>query len=345
MTQAFIDNTCTDQTPAWTAPAFTGDPCSRRRGTDITPQTHRKARVPVSVIIPTLDAGRCLASLLESLWGQSRYVDQIVVVDSTSSDHTIRIAREAGCTVKVIPRCSFDHGGSRNLGARIATGDILVFLSQDVMPTNDRFLEELLDPIVNHRASATYARQIAGAEASAIERFTRDFNYPSRSYLRSAPDIQHANLRSYFFSNAASAIEKSKFWDVGGFPVRTIHAEDMFLCARLIRAGHTIGYQANAQIYHTHAYSPIEQFKRYFDKGVAVARAAEMFKDCSARSEGVRFAWGQIRYLIQQRQWHTVPRSVLESLLKALAYRLGQTERRLPHALKQRLSLHKTFWR
>ena len=59
---------------------------------------------------------------------------QIIVVDSGSTDDSVAIAREHGATVIDIAPGTFTHGGSRNLGALRAQGEVLVFISQDAYP-------------------------------------------------------------------------------------------------------------------------------------------------------------------------------------------------------------------
>ena len=98
----------------------------------------------ISVIIPTKDAGKILYRLLTSLINQSLKPDQLIIIDSSSKDNTVKIASEFKADIIQIKEEEFDHGRTRNLGASVATGDILIFMTQDAIPENEKTLESLI---------------------------------------------------------------------------------------------------------------------------------------------------------------------------------------------------------
>ena len=298
----------------------------------------------ISVIIPTLQAQATLPALLRSLRAQSRPPDEIVVVDSASTDQTVAIARQAGCRVETITRTEFDHGRTRNLAGRLARGDVLVFMTQDAVAANEAFLEHLLAPLGDGAAAAAYARQAPRPDAPAAEAFLRRHNYGDRDLRKTAADIPTMGVRAFLFSNVAAAIRRDVFLDVGGFPEGVIVNEDMLFCARLLRAGHTVAYQSRAVVVHSHRYSLGQQFRRYFDIGVFFSQASDQLEGARPLRTGVRFARGQIRDLVRANAWAFVPRTVLECGLKFAGYRLGQYHKVLPTAVKSRLSRQKAYW-
>ena len=83
----------------------------------------------VSVIIPTLNEEKYIRKCLESIKNQTYPVYEIIVVDSKSSDKTVDIAKDYTSKVIIVekPGVSF----ARNVGAKIATGDILFFVDAD----------------------------------------------------------------------------------------------------------------------------------------------------------------------------------------------------------------------
>lgn len=86
-------------------------------------------QLSVSIIIPTFNEERYLPRLLRSIREQSVQPKEIIVVDAYSVDNTRKIAEELGCRV-------IDGGvpaKARNLGAKIATQPILLFLDADVI--------------------------------------------------------------------------------------------------------------------------------------------------------------------------------------------------------------------
>ena len=298
----------------------------------------------ISVIIPTLQAQAVLPELLRSLRSQSRPPDEIIVVDSSSSDQTVPIARRAGCRVEVIGRTRFSHGKTRNLGGRQGLGTVLVFMTQDALPADEAFLEHLSSPLRDNTAAAAYARQVPRPDAPGAEVFLRRHNYPDRDMRKTAADIPTMGVRAFLFSNVAAAVRRDVFLDVGGFPQDVIVNEDMLFCAQLLRAGHTVAYQSRAVVVHSHRYTLGQQFRRYFDIGVFFSQASDELEGARSIRTGIRFAHGQIRELVRANAWASVPRTVVECGLKFAGYRLGQYHKVLPTAVKSRLSGQKAYW-
>lgn len=299
----------------------------------------------VSLIIPSLNASGYLPNLIQALRAQSEPPFEIIVIDSSSTDDTVDIARKAGCVLELVSRADFDHGGTRNRAAKLAQGELLVFMTQDALPANERFLEELARPIKDGSAVAAYARQIPYPNAFPSEAFARAFNYPSVSSLRSEADISSLGLRAFFFSNVASMVYRGAFLEVGQFPERTVMNEDMLLCARLLRAGHRVAYRAEAIVSHSHNYRLEQQFRRNFDIGAFVSQSGAALGDTRAEGAGVKFALEQIGHLASSGAWTWIPRTTLELGLKFVAYQLGKRERFLSLDLKRRLSMHPHYWR
>ena len=77
----------------------------------------------ISVIIPTLNAGTSIGKLLSSLGAQDIGTPEITVIDSSSDDDTVDIAKGFGVKTIVIPKSDFNHGKTRNMAAMDARGD------------------------------------------------------------------------------------------------------------------------------------------------------------------------------------------------------------------------------
>ena len=133
----------------------------------------------ISVIIPPLNAQGYLAQQLQALGQQTMAPDEIIVIDSESTDDTRRIAREMGACVMQVRRAEFNHGRTRNIAASQARGDFLVFLTQDALPVDEHLIRELVTPLTTDGVAISYGRQIAYPQARAIEKFVRSFNYPA----------------------------------------------------------------------------------------------------------------------------------------------------------------------
>ena len=86
----------------------------------------------VSVVIPVKDGRRYLEELLGAL--EREAPDEVLVIDSGSSDGSVEIARAPGVEVLEIAPGEFCHGRTRNLGAERTTGELICFLTQDATP-------------------------------------------------------------------------------------------------------------------------------------------------------------------------------------------------------------------
>ena len=312
-----------------TAPAPTSPPAAER----------------VVVLVPTCNAGPRWQDFLQAVQAQQpRW--RTVVVDSESEDGSAERAQAAGLQVQRIARARFNHGATRQqaLERHAADADWVVFLTQDAVLAEPHAIARLLQAFDDPRVAAAYGRQLPHPEATAIAAHARHFNYPPDSETRTLQDVPRLGLKTCFFSNSFAAYRVRALREVGGFAGDLILAEDMHLAARLLQAGHAVRYQADAIVYHSHNYSLIEEFQRYFDTGVFHAQAAwlpEFFG--GAGREGLKFLRSEMLHLLRHAPWR-LPEAAVRTVLKALAYRLGRGHARLPRAWRQPLSLHKGFW-
>ncbi|MEF3073823.1 glycosyltransferase [Methylobacter sp. Wu1] len=296
----------------------------------------------VGLIVPTLNAGKLWQSWLEAFEQQTRKPDYLLVIDSSSSDNTQALARAHGFTVKVIARAEFNHGGTRQMGVEMMPdADIIVFLTQDALLANPDAIEQLLAAFENKRVGAAYGRQLPHRNAGPIAAHARLFNYPPESQLRGLEDRARYGIKTAFISNSFAAYRRSTLTHVGGFPADTIMNEDTYVAAQMLAAGWQIAYCAEAQVFHSHDYHFLDEFKRYFDIGVFHTHTPwlqQLFGGASG--EGRRYVVSEMRYLLKKAPW-LIPSAVLRTMLKWLGFKMGGS---LPRAISQYLSLHRSYW-
>lgn len=278
----------------------------------------------ISVIIPTLNAASSIGLLIERLQSQEIRPDEVIVIDSSSDDDTVELAIKYGSKVLVIPRDSFDHGGTRNIAAKETVGDILIFMTQDALPYDRNLIKNLISPLSEPYVAASYARHIAKDNASPLEVFARLFNYPSIPDIKGINDLVRYGIKTFFCSNVCSAFKKDIFMKAGMFPEGIPSNEDMLLAARLITGGYRIAYVPDAIVIHSHEYSIKELFKRYYNIGVSLKRNRWVLKySGGAEAEGLRFLSSQIRFVTKNYGIKWLPRILLEALTKFAGYRIG----------------------
>lgn len=297
----------------------------------------------ISVIIPTLNAGENIENLLTSLENQS-VPCEIIVIDSSSSDRTLEIAASHNVKTITIKRQDFDHGGTRNLAASHANGDILAFFTQDALPENRYCLENLTGSLQNSEIAASYGRQIPNTAAKLTEKFARLFNYPETPLIKGKDDIQSLGIKTFFFSNVCSAIRKKVFEKTEGFTEKLIMNEDMHFACRLILKGYRIAYVPEARIFHSHDYTLSQQFKRYFDIGVFMKKSLQPLVDTKTENKGAEFLREEIVYCIKSRAYSSFLYVMAEALSKYFGYKFGLHFERIPNTLRKNISMHKDFW-
>ncbi len=309
------------------------------------PETQRmKVYKKILTLIPTLDAADDLPDLLQMLRSQTIRTG-ILVVDSTSEDGTVGIAESFGCEVERIDRSAFNHATTRNIALRYEA-DYYLFLTQDAVPVDDMLIAALLEPFSDEEVVAAYARQMPHEDADAIERFARETNYPENSIVKSQASLGTLGIKTFFCSNSCAIYRGDYFREVGGFTEGLIMNEDMEYAARAILAGQKVAYVAEAKVRHSHMYGAGDIFRRYFDIGIFFRTndwiMQEVNRYTSTESTGVAQAKRELRYLLRHAP-HALPRSVLFSMIKYIAFKMGRGYERLPRRMRKRLSLHKNF--
>jgi rhamnosyltransferase len=295
--------------------------------------------------IPTLNAEKNLDAFLLGLEQQTQKPDRILVVDSSSDDHTVDRFREYGAEVSIIGRNEFDHGGTRQ---RIvdACGDdeIVVFMTQDAICADEYAFANLVAAVEDPQVGAACGRQLPHKNAGAVEAHARAFNYPDTSRRLSKADIDRLGIRAAFMSNSFAAYRIDALKEVGGFPIRTIMNEDMYVAARMLMSGRSVAYAGDARVHHSHSYNIGEEFRRYFDIGVFFAHNRWLVdRFGGAGGEGRKYLASELRWLLE-RQPTAIPGSIARNAMKLVGLELGRRHHLIPAGLKPRLSVQRTYW-
>ena len=230
----------------------------------------------VSVVIPTYNGAHELPQLLELLRKQKGIPDlEIVVVDSGSTDGTDTMAEAEGCKVIRIPQSEFSHSHARMLGATAATGEYLLFMTQDALPDRDDWVLRILQPCLISGAAAVSCYESPKADADLLSHITvwnwKNIMSGGSDRLTALPaDASYDNLRrSAQLSDNACAVKRSIFMELGGH--RGAYAEDLDLGIRLLRSGHKLGLLASISVVHSHNRPALYNFKRAIVDGVNIA--------------------------------------------------------------------------
>jgi rhamnosyltransferase len=298
----------------------------------------------ISVIIPTYNAEPYLPKLLESLKQQTVNFE-LIIIDSSSTDNTLSLVKSYADKIITINQSEFDHGGTRTKAAKEASGDILLFLTQDALPTDKNTFKTIIEAFEHTQTAVAYGRQLAYEDTNLFGTHLRLFNYPSTSHIRSLEDKEQYGIKTTFLSDSFAAYKKSAMQEVDYFKDGLIVGEDNHIGAKLLLKGHNIAYVAQAQVYHSHSYTPFQEFQRYFDIGVFHIKESWILDTFGkAEGEGKKYIKSELNYLFKQHAYGRIPEFILRNGLKLLGYKLGKIYTILPQKLIFLCSMHKSWW-
>ena len=240
----------------------------------------------------------------------------------------------------------FDHGGTRKKAAEISQAEILVFMTQDAIPCDRHLLRNLVTALTkDDNIGAAYGRQLPKKDCGFVERYTRSFNYPETSSVKTAEDLPVYGIKTFFCSNVCAAYRKEIYDKLGGFVERTIFNEDMIYAGNLIKAGYGIAYAADAKVLHSHNYSCMEQFHRNFDLGVSQAEHPEIFQSVPSEGEGIRLVKKTFSYLLKTGRVWLIPGFIMQSAFKYAGYRTGKNYQKLSLKMRICCSMNPSYWK
>lgn len=216
----------------------------------------------IDIICPLYNAEEYIEKLHNSLLSQNTKINKINYILTESKDNTEKILKKLKCSYKKIKPSEFSHSLTREQAAFSSDADIVVFITQDVEIKNDDWLEKLTKPIIDGKVVASYSRQLT--KYNNIEKYTRESNYPNKSKIKSKKDIKELGLKTFFFSDASSAVKRDVFVELNGYDNKKLPInEDMYLAHKIITNNYKIKYCADSIVYHSHNFSLKEIYDRY----------------------------------------------------------------------------------
>ena len=299
----------------------------------------------VTIIIPTYKPGQMFVRLVKQIEEQTYLVEKILVINTDKSSWSSVLDNLSDkMEVVHIRKEEFDHGGTRDMAARMVDTDVMIYLTQDVALPEKEAFAEMMKFFDRQEVKAVYARQLPQKGCKVIESYTRSFNYPDKSQIKSKADVAKLGIKTYFCSNVCAAYDCQTYLQQGGFTKKTIFNEDMIYAGKLIQAGYRIAYAARARVVHSHNYSNMEQLKRNFDLAVSQVNHPEVFAGFKSEGEGIKLVKKTAKYLLDIHRPWLIGSLLFTSLFKYKGYWLGKHYRKLPRKLIMKLTMNKEFW-
>ena len=269
----------------------------------------------IDIICPLYNAEKDIEGLHKSLLKQKNVqINKIKYVLTESKDNTEEILKKSNINYKKIKKEEFSHGLTREIEAFESNADIIVFVTQDVIIEKEDWLFNLTKDIISGEVDACYSRQIC--TNNTIEKYTRECNYPKESKIVSKEDIEKLGLKTFFFSDAASAIKRETFVKLNGYDhKKLVINEDMYIAYKLITNGYKIKYCADSEVIHSHVFTLKQYYNRYKDTG-------KFFKENSyLNNYKVNQAGGNMAKYVLKRAWQDKNWNVLLKYIPNMAAR------------------------
>ena len=216
----------------------------------------------VSIVIRTYNEQRHLGELLQGIAEQQQdgFEIETVMVDSGSTDDTLKIAQRFGVRVVPIKKDEFSFGRSLNIGCAAAAGDVLVFVSGHCIPAGPRWVADLIEPLGKGNVAYSYGGQMGNDESHFSEKQIFGKYFPGTSKVP----------QEGFYCNNANAAMLKRVWIEHRFDEELTGLEDMHLAKRLVAQGYKVAYAAAGAVYHLHDESWAQVRRRFEREAIAL---------------------------------------------------------------------------
>lgn len=285
----------------------------------------------ISIICPLYNAEKYILNLNDNILSQELDNGQsleILYVLTKSTDRSEQILKELNCTYFIIDKKEFSHSKTRERMSMKASGDIIVFISQDIKMKNNLWLKNLVNPIINKECEASFSRQIC--ENNSIEKYIREKNYPKESRVVSKKDIDKYGILTFFYSDASSAVDARIYKELKAYDGKNlIINEDMYFSHKLIYAGYKIKYCADSEVYHSHIFTLKQLYDRYFDTGVFFKENSYFLKYKSNES-GLALAKYVLKRAVEERNIKVILNLLPNFGVRFIGKILGQRHKKMP---------------
>lgn len=306
----------------------------------------RKEKYSVDVVIPTYKPDSKFDKLLFMLQRQQYPIENIWIINTKAGKFPKQIKETDQIHIHHIEPKDFDHGATRDKGMQMSNAEIVVFMTQDAVPEDEFVIGKLVEALdQDEKIGAAYAKQLAENGCNIIETYTRTFNYPEKSMIKTAEDIPRLGIKTFFCSNVCAAYRRSVYEKMGGFCKRTIFNEDMILAGNMVLSGYKISYAAEAKVIHSHNYTGMQQFHRNFDMAVSQAEHPEVFNCVKSEKEGIKLVKMTAEHLLRIKKGYLIPKLIYQSGCKFIGYKLGRNYKKLPEAIVKWCTMSPNYWK
>ena len=310
----------------------------------------------IDVFIMTYKPGHKFILLLDKLLKQNYKINNIYIINTEEKyllsnldeDEKLifnSVLKNDKIHLVNIKEEEFDHGKTRNICLNYSKADYIVFFTNDAIPYDDNLIKNLVEGITSDKnIKASYARQIPYENAKLKEKLIRKFNYPEYDIIKCKDTVDKYGIKNYFMSNVCAIYDFEYFKSKNGFLENIILNEDTYFAYKIIKDGYKVLYNSKAKVYHSHDYSYIKQFKRYFDIGVSHNEDKIVLENVSANKEGIKlFKYVMINMLKSFKIFSMID-YIFDMCFRYLGFIFGKNYKKLSKNICIKMTMNKNFF-
>lgn len=197
----------------------------------------------ISIIIRTYNEEEYIERLLISINKQKINTNyELIIVDSESTDNTVKICKKYNTKIITIKKEDFTFGKSLNLGIKNSKGDVCVFISGHCIPYNEYWLDELVKPLKIKNVGLCYGKQIGNNRTKISEHVIFKKWFPNNNL----------GIQNNSFCNNANCSIKKEIWNKTKYDEHVTGLEDIVFGNEIMKRGWKLYYNYNSIVYHIH---------------------------------------------------------------------------------------------
>lgn len=217
-------------------------------------------RACLSVVVVTFNSAAALSASLRPLVAQLDASDELIVVDNASSDGIVsRLPKLAPHARLLAQEHNRGFAAACNLGAAVATGELLVFLNPDAVVA-DGFAEAIRRPLVEGRGWGAWMGLVTTEQGAVINTSGGVAHFTGIAWsgqvgepITSAPTTPR---EAAFASGACLAVPRDQWLELDGFSGDFfMYCEDVDLSLRVWLSGGRVGVEPAARVDHSYAFA------------------------------------------------------------------------------------------
>lgn len=311
-----------------------------------------------TIFIPTFNGEKYLNAVLQKIFRQQvdfRY--EVLIIDSGSRDRTLQIIKKYqkkhdNLRLQEIPNSEFGHGKTRNLAAQIAKGEYIVYLTQDAIPANNKWLSEMLKPFsINNKIVAVMGKQTPRPNCFPLMKYDIQKVFtqfgPDQGvalFYKGKAKLSKSDLNFISFYTDVNSVTIRQFL-LEEIPYRDVsYAEDQAFGKDIINSGYIKAYAPLGNVKHSNDVALRSYKMRIFDETLGLRRTGHTVSKPSLKMllkgifiDSVRilrdnYSWKRKSYwLIVNPLFHI---EKIRGIRKAVAVDLYDNEAHVKHSLE-----------